>query len=171
MAGDASKIPVWLTGDAYIFDPAIPFVAATHIPADIATPLNVNWLPLGLMKGDPGAEFTRDIDKTDVPSWQQGRVLTRYKNGKVDGTLNLLEENSTIELIVQKAKVPVPLKAYVAYVFQNENGALEKRFTKAKAHVWAATDHRQEDVNGREIQISYYPVGTDIFTILEGTPA
>ena len=171
MAGDASNIPVWLTGDVFIANPTIAFVTATHVPADVDTALHAIWLPLGLMKGDPGAEFTRDIDKTDVPSWQQGRVLTRYKNGKVDGTINLLEENTSIELIVQKAKVPKPLKTYVAFEFANEDGALERRFTKMPAHIWAATDHRQEDVNGREVTLTYYPVGTDIFTILEGTPA
>lgn len=171
MAGNASNIPVWLTGDAYIFNPAVPYVEGTHLPADIDAPLHASWLPLGLMKGDPGAEFTRDIEKTDVDSWQQGRVLTRYKNGKVDGTINLLEENTAIELIVRKEKVPRPLKTYVAYVFENEDGALERRFTTKPAHVWAATDHRQEDVNGREVQLTYYPDGDDIFTIQEGTPA
>lgn len=171
MAGDASNIPVWLTGDVYLFDPTVTYVAATHLPATVSTALHVAWLPLGLMKGDPGAEFPRDIDKTDVGSWQQGRVLTRYKNGKVDGTFQLLEENTTVELIVKKAKVPRPLRTYLAYVFANENGAIERRFTKKPAHLWAATDHRQEDVNGREIQATFYPDGDDVFTIQEGIPA
>lgn len=171
MAGNASNIPVWLTGDVFIANPVTTFVAATHVPADIDAALHAIWLPLGLMKGDPGAEFTREIDKTDVPSWQQGRVLTRYKNGLVNGTINLLEENSSIELIVVKAKVPKPLKVHVAFVFANEDGAIERRFTKKPAHIWAATDHRQEDVNGREVTLTYYPEGTDIFTIQEGTPA
>lgn len=171
MAGNASNIPVWLTGDVYIFDPDVAFVGATHLPVDIDAALHVAWLALGLMKGDPGVEFGREIEKTDVPSWQQGRVLTRYKNGLVNSKFNLLEENENVELIVVKDEVPAPLKTYVAYVFENEDGALERRFTKKPAHLWAATDHRQEDVNGRDVEITYYPDGRKIFTIQEGVPA
>lgn len=171
MAGDASKIRVWETGDVFIFDPEVAFVAGTHIPADIDTDLGVAWLAAGLMKGDPGVEMPRDIDKTDVPSWQQGRVLTRYKNPKVDAKFNLLEDNDVTDILVDPENVPRPVRTYIALEFVSEDGYKERRISKAKAHIWVPTDNKQEDVNGRDVECSLYPAGTALWTIQEGIPA
>ena len=39
MAGDASNIRVWETGDVYIFDPAETYSAATDVPANVSAAL------------------------------------------------------------------------------------------------------------------------------------
>lgn len=171
MPGDASNIPVLLTGDVYIFDPAVAFVEATHMPGDIDDDLAAQWLPLGLMKGDPGVEQPRDIDKTDVPSWQQGRVLTRYKNGKQDANFNLLERNTNVLKLINPTKVPRPVKTRLAFVYEHEDGRVERDITLMPAHIWVPGDNRQEDVNGTDVQCSLYPDGQDIYLHHEGVPA
>lgn len=170
MAGDATKIRVWETGDVFIFDPEVVFVGATHIPADIDADLHVAWLPAGLMLGDPGAEMPRDIDKTDVNSWQQGRVLTRYKNGKVDLNFTLLEDNEVTDDLVDPTAVPGPKKRYVALEFVDDGGYKERRISKLEAHLWVPNDNRQEDVNGKQVQCSLRPSNGLIWTIQEGIP-
>lgn len=171
MPGDASNIPVLLTGDVYMFDPDVPFVEATHMPADIDTDLAVQWLPMGLMKGDPGVAQPRTIDKTDVGSWQQGRVLTRYKNGKIDANFNLLERNVNVLKAINPTKVPRPVQTYLAFVYMHENGTVERDITLKPAHIWVPADNRQEDVNGTDIECSLYPDGQDIYLHHEGIPA
>lgn len=171
MAGDATKIPVLLTGDVYMFDPAVVYVSATHDPATISAALHAAWLPLGLMKGDPGVEQPRDIDKTDVPSWQQGRVLTRYKNGKIDANFNILERNTNVLKALNPTKVPRPVRTLLLFEYNHENLNRERYWTKAAAHIWIPADNRQEDVNGIDFQCSLYPVGQDIYTLQEGVPS
>lgn len=170
MAGDASNIPVLVTGDVYIFDPEVPYVAATHNPATISAALNVNWLAAGLMKGDPGVDMPRSIDKTDVNSWQQGRVLTRYKNGKVDAKFNLLEDNDVMDILLDPESVPHVVKTYMLLEFAHEDGSLERRISKKPAHFWVTSDAKQEEVNGRDVEVTLYPAGTSIWTIQEGIP-
>lgn len=171
MPGDASNIPVLLTGDAYIFDPAVQFVEATHMPGDIDDDLHAAWLPLGLMKGDPGVAQPRSIDKTDVGSWQQGRVLTRYKNGKQDANLNLLERNPNTLKLINPTKVPRPVMTRLAFIYEHENGRIERDITLKPAHIWVPADNRQEDVNGTDIECSLYPAGQDIYLHHEGVAA
>lgn len=170
MPGNADNIPVLETGDVYIFDPAVVWVGATHMPADIDADLVAQWLALGLMKGTPGVEQPRDIEKTDVPSWQQGRVLTRYKNPKVDANFNLLERNANVLKLINPTKVPRPVRTRLAFVYTHEDGTVERFITKKQAHIWVPADNRQEDVNGTDVQCSLYPDGDDIYTLQEGIP-
>jgi hypothetical protein len=172
MPGNASNIPVLLTGDVYLFDPVVAFVEATHLPADVDDPLHASWLPLGLMKGTPGVKQPRDIDKTDVMSWQQGRVLTRYKNGKMDANFNLLERNANVLKLINPTKVPRPVLAYLAFEYLYEDtGKVERWFTAKKAHIWVPADDREEEINGTDIQCSLYPDDQDLYTLIEGIPA
>jgi hypothetical protein len=170
MPGDQANIRVWETGDVFIFDPDIVFVSGTHVPTDIDADLHVAWLPAGLMKGDPGVEMPREIDKTDVPSWQQGRVLTRYKNAKVDANFNLLEDNEATEILVSPEDVPRPVKTHIALEFVTDDGFKERRISRKPAHIWIPNDNKQEDVNGRDVQCSLYPDGRKLWTIQEGIP-
>lgn len=171
MAGNQSNIRVWETGDVFIFDPEVAFVAGTHIPADIDADLHAAWLPAGLMKGDPGVEMPRDIDKTDIMSWQQGRVKVRYKNPKIDANFTLLEENDVTDVLIVPDEVPAPVQAYIALEFVSDDGYKERRISKKKADIWVPNDNRQEDVNGTEVQCSLYPDGRKIWVIQEGVPA
>lgn len=45
MAGDASNISILVTGDVFIFDPDVVFVAGT-CAADIDAALPAAWLPV-----------------------------------------------------------------------------------------------------------------------------
>ena len=171
MAGDASNIRVWDSGDVFVFDPEEEFSAATHIPATIATAMPAAWLPIGMMLGDPGVQMPREIERNDTNAWKYGRVLTRYKNGKVDVRWSALEDNDTVDLLIDPAKVPHPVKTYLAMVFVSDDGYVERRFSKKPAHIWLATDDKKEDPTARELEASLYPSGTDIFTIQKGIPA
>lgn len=171
MAGNASNIRFWETGDVFIFDPDVPFVVATHVPVDIDAPLAAQWLIGGLMKGDPGVELPREIQRTDVPTWQQGVIGERFKNPKSSMNFNLLEDNEVTDILVDPANVPRIVKTYVACEFVDEEGFKERRITKKPARIWVPNDNKQQDVNGRDVQVSLTPDGTQIWTIQEGIPA
>ena len=170
MAGDASNIKVWETGDVFILDPEVTFSASTHVPDDIDDALSSAWLPAGLMMGTPGVAMNRQIERTDVMSWQQGRVLERTKNPKVDITFNLLEDNEVTEFLVDPAKVPAIKKAHVLLEFVDYNGYVKRWISKAPVRLFANTDNQEQDINGREIQGSLQPVAGEYWTIQEGTP-
>jgi len=172
MAGDASNIRVWETGDVYIWDPAEAFDAATDVPANISAALGADWLPAGLMMGTSGVGMARSIECTDVMSWQQGRVKERVKNPKVDITFTLLEDNDVTADLVDDAAVPSVKYRYVALVFtEDETGVVKRYFSKAKVGLFVATNNIEQDINGREITGSLEPVAGNYWTIQEGVPS
>lgn len=170
MAGTASNIRVWETGDVFVGDADIVYVSATHDPADIDAALHAFWLPAGLMLGDPGVGIARDIERTDVNSWQQGRVLERSKNPKADITFTLLEDNEVREDLVDPTNVPAIKKRMVALEFVDEDGFKERRISKAPVRLWVTNDDRKQDVEGWEVQGSLSPVAGAYWTIQEGIP-
>ena len=171
MAGDASNIRVWETGDVFIFDPEVAFVEATHVPTTIDTALGADWLPAGLMLGTPGVGMARSIDRTDVNSWQQGRVKERVKNPKVDITFTLLEDNDVTADLVDAASVPSLKYRYVALEFtEDETGVVKRYFSKAKVGLFVSNDNVEQDINGREVTGSLEPVSGTYWTIQEGVP-
>jgi hypothetical protein len=170
MAGNAGNIRVWETGDVFIFDPDVDYVEATHKPADIDAALHAAWLPAGLMLGDPGVGIARDIERTDVNSWQQGRVLERSKNPKADITFTLLEDNEVREDLVDPANVPAIKKRRVAVEFVDEDGFKERRLSTAPVRLWVTNDDRKQDVEGWEVQGSLTPVAGAYWVIQEGLP-
>ena len=171
MAGDASNIRVWETGDVFVFDPTETYDPATDVPADIDADLSVDWLPAGLMLGSPGVGMSREVERTDVNSWQQGRVLERVKNPKGDINFTLLEDNAVTEWLVDPAKVPGIRKGYVALEFVDDNGYKKRWISKAEVRLFAASDNQEQDVNGREITGSLQPVDGEYWTIQEGVPS
>lgn len=171
MAGDASNIKVWETGDVYIFDPDVTFAAETHVPADVDATLNAAWLPAGLMLGSPGVSMNRQIERTDVNSWQQGRVKERVKNPKVDITFTLLEDNEVTADLVDPANVPAIRKRYVLLEFVDDEGYVKRWISKAKVSLFVTNDNQEQDINGREVAGTLEPVAGSYWTIREGTPA
>jgi len=172
MAGDASNIRVWETGDVFIFDPTETYDPATDVPANIDAALGADWLPAGLMMGTPGVGMARSIERTDVMSWQQGRVKERVKNPKVDITFTLLEDNAVTDDLVDDAAVPSVKYRYVALVFtEDETGVVKRYISKAKVGLFVATNNIEQDINGREITGSLEPVAGEYWTIQEGVPA
>lgn len=171
MAGDASNIRVWETGDVFIFDPtAGAYDPATDVPASIDSNLSADWLPAGLMLGTPGVGMNRQIERTDVNSWQQGRVLERIKNPKVDITFTLLEDNEVTADLIDPAAVPAIRKRYVALEFVDDEGYKRRWISKAEVRLFVATDNQEQDVNGREVTGSLQPVNGEYWTIQEGVP-
>lgn len=171
MAGDASNIRVWETGDVYIYDPAETYDAATDVPATIDAAIGADWLPAGLMLGTPGVGMARSIERTDVNSWQQGRVKERVKNPKVDITFTLLEDNEVTADLVDDAAVPSIKYRYVALVFtEDETGIVKRYFSKAKVGLFVSTNNIEQDINGREITGSLEPVAGEYWVIQEGVP-
>jgi hypothetical protein len=172
MAGDASNIRVWETGDVFIFDPAETYNPATSPPANIDAALSGDWLPAGLMMGTPGVGMARSIERTDVMSWQQGRVKERVKNPKVDITFTLLEDNAVTEDLVVEAAVPSVKYRSVALVFtEDETGIVKRYISKAKVGLFVSTNNVEQDINGREITGSLEPVAGEYWTVQEGVPA
>ena len=172
MAGDPTNVRVWETGDLYILDPAVTFAAATHVPADVDTALDSDWQPAGLMLGDPGIEMPRDIEETDLNAWQLKRYRTKFKNGKVDGTATLLEDNDVVDDILDPTNQPTAKARYLAMEFiDSDTGWVERRFTKAKANLFVENDNQSEEPNGRPVRLRFYPDNTGkVFTILKGIP-
>lgn len=172
MAGDPLNVFVWETGDLFVWmGAAAP--AAGDIPADIDTDLTTTtgkWEPAGLMLGDPGAEFTRDIDETDLNAWQLKRFRTVWKNGKVDGACTLYEDNNVTDDLIDPEGVPKQKARYLAFEFVDaEYEHRERRITKAKASVFVENDSASEEPKGRPLRIRYYPDSTGkIFVIQKG---
>lgn len=171
MAGDASNIKVWETGDVFIFDPAETFTANTDVPADIDADLSADWLPAGLMMGTPGVAMNRQIERTDVMSWQQGRVKERMKNPKVDIEFTLLEDNDVTADLVDPAKVPSVKYRYVALEFVDDAGYKKRWISKAKVGLFVTTDNQEQDINGRTVTGALEPVDGEYWIIQEGVPA
>lgn len=172
MAGDASNIRVWETGDVFIFDPLETYNSSTSPPANIDAALSGDWLPAGLMMGTPGVGMARSIERTDVMSWQQGRVKERVKNPKVDITFTLLEDNAVTDDLVDDAAVPSVKYRYVALVFtEDETGVVKRYISKAKVGLFVSTNNIEQDINGREITGSLEPVAGEYWVVQEGVPA
>lgn len=171
MAGDANNIRVWETGDVFIFDPDVAFVSGTHVPADIDAPLHASFIPAGLMQGSPGVAMNRQIERTDVNSWQQGRVKERVKNPKVDITFNLLEDNDVTADLLDQTAVPSIKKRYVALEFVDDEGYKKRWISKAPVALFVGADNQEQDINGREVTGTLQPVAGVYWTIQEGVPA
>ncbi|WP_374159078.1 hypothetical protein ACEWX3_07600 [Mycobacterium sp. G7A2] len=170
---DTTKVRVWETGDLYIFDPDVDYVAATHVPADIDTALHAAWLPCGLMLGDPGVEMPRDIEESDLNAWQAKRYRTKWRNGKIDGNATLLEDNDVVNDILDPEKTPHHVARYVAMLFvDSDTGWVERRFTTMRANLFAENDNHNEEPDGIPIRIRFYPDNTNkVFTVQKGIPA
>jgi hypothetical protein len=171
MAGDPANVHVWETGDLFVYDP--DETTAPTVPADIDTALDPKWLPAGLMLGDPGFEFTRDIEETDLNAWQLKRFRTKFKNGKVDGACTLFEDNDVVDDMLDPEMQPTSKARYLAMVLvDSDTGHIERRFTKAKANVFVENDSQSEEPKGRPLRIRYYPDTTGkVFAIQKGVPA
>lgn len=169
MAGDATKIRVWESADVYIWDSTKPYTAASA-PKDTTTALSADWKPAGLMLGDPGVGMNRSIERTDVNSWQQGRVLERLKNPKADLSFTLLEDNPVTMDLVDQASVPTVKKRYLLLEFIDDNGAKKRWVSLAEVRLFVSTDNQTQDVRGREITGSLVPVAGKYWAILEPAP-
>lgn len=167
MAGDASNIRIWETGDVFIFDPEVTYNPETHVPEDIETPLHADWRPAGLMLGTPGVGVDRQIERTDVNSWQQGRVKERAKNPKASITFTLLEDNDVVADLVDEAKVPSIKRRYVACEFIDDEGNKKRYVSKTKVGLFVASDNKEQDVNGRQVDGALEPVAGEYWTVQE----
>lgn len=172
MPGTPANVRVWDYGDLWVFDPAVPFVTATHIPATVDAALHAAWLPMGLILGDPGIEMPRDIEETDMNAWQLKRYRTKWKNGKVDGNATILEDNEVTEALIDPTKVPGAKYRHLCMFFRDDsNQAKERRFTKVPAALFVENDNQAEETNGRPVRIRFYPDSTGtIFSIQKGAP-
>ena len=167
MAGDATKIRVWESGDVFVWDPKVTHDATTAIPKDALTALPAGWKPCGLMLGDPGVSMTRSVERTDVNSWQQGRVLERIKSPKVDITFTLLEDNEVSLDLIGQEDVPSVKKRFLALEFVDDSGNVKRWYTVAEARLFVNNDSQQQDVKGREISASLVPVAGKLWKIQE----
>jgi hypothetical protein len=170
MAGDASNIRVWESGDVFLLTPGTPYVEGTHLPANIDAALHADWIEAGLMMGSPGVAMARSIDRTDVNSWQQGRVKERVKNPKVDITFNLLEDNEIVDYLIDPANVPGIKKLHVALVFVDDAGYVKRWISKAPVDLFVSADNQEQDINGREVTGTLVPVAGQYWTIQSGIP-
>ena len=178
MAGDPKYVRVWETGDMFVWTGTANPVPATDHPADIDADLVIaadKWQPAGLMLGDPGAEFTRDIEETDLNAWQLKRFRTKFKNGKVDGACTLFEENDVVNDLIDPEGVPMAKGRFLAFEFVDPDHPSgiqkERRFTTIKANVFAENDSQSEEPKGRPLRIRYYPdANAKIFVIQKTVP-
>jgi hypothetical protein len=170
MAGDASNIRVWETGDVFLLEPGTPYVEGDHLPANIDAALSGDWIPAGLMMGAPGVAMARSIERTDVNSWQQGRVKERVKNPKVDISFMLLEDNEIVDYLVDPAAVPGIKKLHVALEFVDDEGYKKRWISKAPVDLFVSADNQEQDINGREVTGTLVPVQGDYWTIQAGLP-
>jgi hypothetical protein len=168
MAGDASNIRVWETGDVFLLEPGVTYNSGDHIPANIDAALDGDWVPAGLMMGAPGVAMARSIDRTDVMSWQQGRVKERTKNAKVDITFNLLEDNEIVDYLVDPAAVPKVQKLHVLLEFVDDEGYKKRWISKAPVDLFVSADNQEQDINGREVTGTLVPVSGEYWTIQYG---
>jgi hypothetical protein len=172
MPGDSTKIRLWETGDVYVFDPTVTYVSATHDPADVTAALHAAWLACGLMLGDPGVDIPREIDKKDINAWQQKRVRTKYKNGKMDLKFTLLEDNTVTQGLINPLGVPKPVKRRLLCAFVGDDGFVERRWTKLPADIWVTNDNHPEDQDGRPCEASLYPdTASLIWARVTGVPS
>lgn len=168
MAGDASNIRVWETGDVFLLTPGTTYNAGDHLPANIDAALDADWIPAGLMMGAPGVAMARSIDRTDVMSWQQGRVKERTKNAKVDITFNLLEDNEIVDYLVDPAAVPKVQKLHVALEFVDDAGYKKRWVSKAPVDLFVSADNQEQDINGREVTGTLVPKAGEYWNIQAG---
>ena len=170
--GNPANIRDWEWGMVYAFDPDVTFVEATHVPGDIDDELHASWLECGLMLGTPGVAMARQIERTDVNSWQQGRVKEKTKNPKTDITFTLLEDNEITDYLQGEASVPGVKKLYLALVFKEADTGYVKRFiSKTKVGLFAASNNYSQDIEGTEYTGALEPVSGEYWIVQKGIPA
>lgn len=180
---EPANVHVWETGDLLVFDPTVTFVEATHIPASIDDPIHVAWLPVGLILGDPGIEMPRDIDETDLNAWQLKRYRTKWRNGKLNGTATLLEDNDVVDDLLNINGLtagigsgvglqPAHKARRLGMVFwDSDTNYTERRFSKVLANLFVENDSKAEEPKGRPCRLRFYPDNnSEVFYIQRGTP-
>ena len=168
---DPANVHVWETGDLFVFDPAVEFVPATHIPADIDADIHADWKPAGLILGDPGIELPRDIDETDLNAWQLKRYRVKWRNGKLNGTCTLLETNPVVDDLRAPTMQPAHKVRRLAMMFwDSDTGYIERRFTKVPAHLFVENDSFSEEPKGRPCRLRFFPDGDGVIFDIQTTP-
>ena len=177
MAGDATKVKVWDSGDVLIFDPAVTLVPATHHPASIAAAWAVQWRYFGLMLGDPGMDYGRAFEEKSVSAWKYGKVKKRRRDFALTVKFSLLEDNAIVDEVLDPGSsatdivVPKVARRFIAFQTVADDGTGERRISRVKADIWIPNDFKKEDPAAREVECDIYPdTNGSLFVRQIGTP-
>lgn len=168
MAGDPTKVGLWINADVYI-----GAVGAT-MPIDTDTPLDAGLKAVGLLSGDEGFTESRDEDSSDYYAW--GGLLIRKQKSKHQRKIRFvcLEDNLTTFGLVNPGStrgtadpttgdvvstIKVPTTSELAVVFELRDGAKIKRRAVKRCTVDTVADitDSEGDMAVYDVTIALYP--------------
>ncbi|OZV74769.1 hypothetical protein CA850_29775 [Micromonospora echinospora] len=177
MAGDPSKAGQWAGADVFIAPPG------TAGPTDLTTPWGPDWGVAGLLDGEEGFVWERDMDESESYAW--GGILVRKTRSKHKRTVKFvaLEDNDvTFELAnpgstrtttagLTTATIKVPQDRDFAIGFELRDGNKVKRRTvkRATADVDGEVKEAETELTAVTFLVTLYPESdATLYTELSG---
>ncbi|TXH18706.1 MAG: hypothetical protein E6R06_26055 [Mycobacterium sp.] len=178
MAGDANNIRVWEAGDVLLYTGTGPFNPADDIPETVDDDFSSDWDYIGMLLGDPGFDLERNFETKEISAWRYGKVKKRRKGFALTVRFSPLEDNPTIEALVNPGStatdllVPTIKGQYIAFQTIADDGYVERRISKLPADIWVPKDFMKEDPDAREVEVDVYPDSSgSLFARQLGIPA
>ncbi|WP_329105512.1 hypothetical protein OG792_32835 [Micromonospora sp. NBC_01699] len=177
MAGDPTKAGLWGGADVYIAP------VGTAFPTDLATAWAVDWEPVGILDGEEGFTWARDMEESEFYGW--GGILIRKTRSKHKRTVTFvaLEDNDvvyelanpgstrTVSEGVTTSLVKVPENREFAIGFELRDGTKRtRRFVKrATADVDGEVKESETELTAYTFLVTLYPeADATLYTELAG---
>ncbi|MDG4792700.1 hypothetical protein [Micromonospora sp. WMMD1082] len=177
MAGDPTNAGQWAGADVFVAP------VGTAGPTDLTTPWGVDWEVAGLLDGEEGFTWERDMEEAEHFAW--GGILVRKTRSKHKRTVKFvaLEDNEvTFELAnpgssrttadgVTTSIVRVPLSADFAIGMELRDGNKVKRriIKRATADVDGEVKESENELTATSFLVTLYPEANgDLYTELSG---
>ncbi|GAA0627337.1 hypothetical protein HPO96_36985 [Kribbella sandramycini] len=167
MAGDPTKVGLWVNADVYIG------AVGVTMPTDTATPLDAGLKAVGLLSGDEGFTESRDEESNSYYAW--GGLLVRKQKSKHERKIRFvcLEDNATTFGLVNPGStrgaadvdgdvtstIKVPTTSELAIVFELRDGDKIKRRCVKRCTVDEVADitDSESDMAVYDITVALYP--------------
>ncbi|MEV0267721.1 hypothetical protein AB0H43_03015 [Hamadaea sp. NPDC050747] len=153
MSGDPTKVDFWSGADVYIAP------LGSTVPTDLETDWAAAWKPAGLLDGDEGFTWEREVDTADFFAWGGIHVKTTKSKHKRTVTVVMLEDNDvtfdvinpgstrTTALGVTTSVVKVPESKEFMIGFEMNEGDLRKRRWVKRAAVQSVAEIKESESN------------------------
>lgn len=168
MAGTPQNAAVWTEGAVYV-----AFDLEATIPADIDTPFGVEWDAVGLLDGDAGFAFEREIDRTNHHAWGAGVIKTTRRNETHTVTFTAVESPDANETVYRLAwpgstdsviKLPGKNVESVLVGFEVTEGDRRCRYIsyyRAEIEPDGAITLNESDLSNIPFRVTVYADGSD----------
>ena len=173
MAGDPTKVGLWINADVYVGT-----VGAT-MPDDTATPITTPFQAVGLLSGDEGFTESRDEESNEYYAW--GGLLIRKQKSKHQRKIRFvcLEDNAVTFGLVNPGStrgtadattgdvtstIKVPTTSELSLVLELRDGDKVKR-----RRIQRCTVDEVADITDSESDMAVYDITVALYPESDGT--